>query len=107
MKPNTLEGRYMDVIRFIRAHYRYECDVFLDDVEGRFAVKAAQRWHKYDPARAGAFTFLCWLARSAYYDADQHRKRGVDVMNGYATARREITDLSTYEALTHEEDPRV
>lgn len=106
MKTNTLEGRYMDAIRFIRSHYRYECDVFLDDVEGRFAVKVAQRWHKYDPSRAGAFTFLCWLARSAYYDADQHRKRGVDVMNGYVTARRELTDLSTFEALTYEEHAR-
>ncbi len=81
-RPNTLEEWYLDALAFLYQRYRYENDVFLDDVAGRFAIRATCAWKRFDPSRGKAFTFLCWIARAAYSDAVTHRKRGRDLMGG-------------------------
>ena len=79
-KPNTLEAWYMDAIRFLYSRYRWEPDTVLDEVASRFALRMSHRWKKFDPAKASAFTYLCWCVRAAYFDTKRRQRESKDMM---------------------------
>jgi len=79
-RPNTLQEWYPDALAFCRTRYRYLDDLLLDEVLSRFAVRAVQRWHRFDPARGRAFTYLCMAVRAAKADLDVRRRTSKDLM---------------------------
>ena len=49
-----------------------------EDLTAETVARALERWHRYDPRRGGARTWLCQLARSAALDhfrAEDRRRR--------------------------------
>ena len=49
-----------------------------EDLTAETFARALERWHRYDPRRGGARTWLCQVARSAaldYFRAEDRRRR--------------------------------
>src|SRR5512141_2300826 len=63
-----------------------------EDLTAETFARALERWHRFDPRRGSARTWLCQLARSTALDhfrAEQRRRRREDT---YATDVSEIEE---------------
>jgi RNA polymerase sigma factor (sigma-70 family) len=92
--------------------YRYALYLTADpataeDVTAATFERALRSWHRYDPRRASARTWLCQMARTTTFDhlrAETRRRRREDE---YAAQRREPVEAPFGEGLSPELDGAV